>query len=304
MITLNNGGYIAEILPERGGNCIRLSKNGVEALRTPKNPDTFQTENPYLYGMPILFFPNRISGGQFAFDGRTYTLPVNEPATGCFLHGTLHETPFDIVSVTQETAVLRYTAATDAPYLTFPHAFTLDLKYTLSENGLHQQVTFRNDSDTNMPVALAHHTTFRIPFVSGGKAENVRLMLDTAEEYGRNMANYLPDGTKEQNHPLQAMLDAGTLCPADHTISRLYRMGCKHTMKLCDAVSGATVCYTAGDTYGYWMVYNGGNRDFICVEPQSWLSNAPNAPFDRSETGFDYLVPRETRTYDTQLSIL
>jgi len=303
MVTLKHGAYYAEILPERGGNCIRLSKNGIEALRTPQSPDTFRTDNPYLYGTPLLFFPNRISGGAFDFDGRTYTLPVNEPATGCFLHGTLHEEPFAIVEQTETTLRLQYTATKQKPYLMFPHAFTLELSYHLSDSGLAQTAVFRNDSDMPMPVALAFHTTFRIPFVPKGSPDTVRLTLDTAEEYGRNMANYLPDGTRYADHELQSMLDNGTLCPAAHTISRLYRMGSAHTMELQDRESGARIRYTAGDTYGYWMVYNGGNHDFLCVEPQSWLSNAPNAPFDRSETGFDALNPSETRTYTTNLSI-
>lgn len=303
MITLRHGAYLAEILPERGGNCIRLSKNGIEALRTPQSLDTFQTENPYLFGMPVLFIPNRISDGQFTFDGRTYTLPVNEPETGCFLHGTLHETPFSVTKQTEETLSLRYLATEGQPYLTFPHAFTLDLQYSLSNNGLQQTAVFRNDSDTRMPVALAFHTTFRLPFTPDSSPEHVLLKLDTDEEYGRNMANYLPDGTQYVNHALKAELDSGTLCPAQHTISRLYRMGDRHTMELRDTTTGTLIRYTAGSTYGYWMVYNGGNRDFFCVEPQSWLSNAPNAPFDRSKTGFDFLEPGETRTYETCMTI-
>ena len=75
------GDYTATIDLSAGANCIRLrnEKYGAALLREPpENPD-----NPYLYGMPVLFPVNRISGGRFRFQGREYVFPINEPATGC-----------------------------------------------------------------------------------------------------------------------------------------------------------------------------------------------------------------------------
>ncbi len=302
IIELKSGGYTAWILPERGGSCIRLSRFGAEALRTPSGADDYKAGR-FLWGTPILFFPNRISGGCFEFEGREYRFPINEGATGCFLHGTLHETPFETETQSREEAVLRYRATEENPYLTFPHAFTLTVQCRLSAAGLYQRAEFVNDSGQNMPVALAFHTTFRLPFTKSGKAEKVRLRLDTELEYGRNEKTFLPDGRVWQIYPDKQEMADGRYFPSEHTVSRLFRMGKRQEMQLTDPAAGVTVRYTAGSTYRYWMVYNGGHNDFLCVEPQSWLSNCPNAPFDRNQQGFDYLAPGEIRVYETNMSI-
>lgn len=301
-VELTAGGYTAWILPARGGSCIRLARLGAEALRTPKDLRTYREENPYLYGTPPLFPPNRISGGSFLFEGRRYRLPVNEAKTGCFLHGVLHETAFDVMSMNQCNVRLAYRATMEQPYLTFPHAFAVEMTYALDGEGLAQRVVFRNDSAENMPVALAFHTTFRIPFAQGGAPESVRLNLDTREEFSRD-PYFLPDGGVCLDSPLRQGLEGEGVTPCRHTISRLYRMGDRHEMTLTDLKQHLRIRYRAGKTYGFWMVYNGGSPDFLCVEPQSWLSNAPNAPFPREAIGFNFLKPGETRAYETMLSI-
>lgn len=302
MIELKAHGYTAWILPERGGSCVRLSRWGAEILRTPDSMADYEI-NPYMLGTPLLFFPNRISGGCFVFEGREYSLPVNEPATGCFLHGTLHATPFEVVERGENHATLRYVATPEKPYLTFPHAFTLTLEWLLEADGLHQTVSFRNDSALNMPVALAFHTTFRLPFTEEGQPEAVRMALDTSLEYSRNMANYLPDGGCTADYPDKEALAKGEYAPSAHAISRFFRMGDIKCMCLTDAAAGIRATYQAFAPYDYWMVFNGGAKNLICVEPQSWLSNCPNAPFPREEQGFDFIRPGEIRTYRTRMSI-
>ena len=301
-LELHAHGYTAVILPERGGSCVDLAKGDVHALRTPKSMTDYEG-NPFLYGTPLLFFPNRISGGSFDFEGRRYVLPMNEPATGCFLHGTLHETPFAVEQKWVDYVRLVYRAQKENLYLTFPHVFTLTLEWTLGEDGLHQRVIFLNESPENMPVALAFHTTFRIPFVPDSSPENVQLMLDVSCEYGRDMRTCLPNGYCWEDFSGKREMAAGSYIPAHHTISRLFRMGGRRKMRLIDRTKGAEISYRAGETYGYWMVYNGGSKEFLCVEPQSWLSNCPNAPFDRTAHGFVSIVPGEAYSYETVMSI-
>ena len=302
MIELLSHGYTAIINPLRGGSCIHLSRFGASILRTPKSEADYET-GPYFYGTPLLFFPNRISGGQFEFEGRTYTLPITEPDTGCFLHGTLHETPFEIVSQQADRVMLQYQATADAPYLSFPHAFTLRLLWKLDEHGLSQQVTFTNDSERNMPIALAFHTTFSLPFVQQSHADNITMQLDTSAEYSRNLKNYLPDGGFFADYPQKQELDEGTFHPGPCRMSRFFKMGERKELVLTDPVAGIKAAYQALQGYDYWMVYNGIAADFLSVEPQTWLSNCPNAPFPREQTGFAYLEPRQSRTYQTRLSI-
>lgn len=302
MIELQAFGYTAQIDPMRGGSCIKLSRFGADILRTPKSDADYET-GPFFYGTPMLFFPNRISGGQFEFEDRVYTLPINEPNTGCFLHGTLHETPFKLISQTTDSVALEYQATSQNPYLTFPHAFTITLTWKLNDEGLNQEVIFTNNSDMNMPVALAFHTTFALPFSKLSHTDAILMQLDTSIEYSRNMKNYLPDGRWATDYENKQEFDEGTFHPGPCRMSRFFKMGNRKELVLTDPIAGVKAKYQALHGYNYWMVYNGISADFLSVEPQSWLSNCPNAPFPREQTGFSYLMPGENRSYETRLCI-
>ncbi len=299
-----DGAYEAKILPARGANCISLCHipSGISVLRT-YDPDSFELDNPFLYGTPLLFPPNRIKGGRFTYEGREYALPVNEESTGCFLHGTLHETPFAVEEITESRILCRYVATADAPYLTYPHAFTLTVDCELKNDGLTQTVTVTNDSDKTMPVGLAFHTTFQMPFVKGGKVENIRMTLPVGEEYDRDMRDFSMTWEKVADTDFHTALANGEICPAEHTISRHFSRPRGAALRLTDTESGYSVVYDADDSFQYWMVYNGGNPDFLCVEPQTWINSAPHAPAKMGDVNIIGIQSGETRKFVTTMKV-
>ena len=283
-ITLSGGGYTAVIDPANGANCISLRHAGMGAhiLRECEG----EKDNPYLYGMPILFPANRIAGGVFEAEGRTYRFPINEPKTGCHLHGTLHETPVTVL--TRSACSVR--CRISSPYPDFPHAFSVDIAYTLSEAGLLQEVTVHNASEGAMPLMLGFHTTFALPFLTKGRAEDVTVLADVGEEIERNMETYLPTGRILSEDGVTRAFLAGDFSPTEHAISRHYRAKDAGRIVLTDGVLGVRLVYENSDNYPFRLFYNGGARDFLCLEPMTAMANAPNAPFPRGETGF-FLLP-------------
>lgn len=304
-IHISAHGYEAEILPERGANLVSLTRPalGLSSVRTPASIETFVNENPYLWGAPLLFPPNRISEAQFVFEGRTYILPMNEPAIGNFIHGIMHELPMACVEQTTDHALFLFRATAEQPYMTFPHAFTLRMTFMLKEDGLHHCITVTNDSALNMPFALGFHTTFALPFVKYGRVEDVILQLGVGDEIVRNMDTFLPTGEIIADSPMRQSLLHGDLHPCEHTISRHFAMDSSHEMRLIDNARRVQLIYRAQPPYAYWMVYNGGSKDLICVEPQTWINNCPNSPFDREKTGFRFLAPNESCTCETRLTL-
>ncbi len=306
IITLRSpdGAYEAKILPARGANCISLTHapSGISALRT-YDPDTFEPDNPFLYGTPLLFPPNRIKGGTFTYEGRKYTLPINEEATGCFLHGTLHETPFAVTETTESTVTCVYQATEAVPYLTYPHAFTLSVHYDLTNNGLTQTVSITNNSGLTMPVGLAFHTTFQMPFVKGGKVENIRMTLPVGEEYDRDMTDFSMTWETVTDPDFHKALSEGEATPAAQFISRHFSRPQGAALRLTDTESGYSVVYDADDSFKYWMVYNGGNADFLCVEPQTWINSAPQAPEKMGDVNIIGIAAGETRNFVTVMKV-
>lgn len=296
------GDYTAKINVTRGGNCISLrnTKYGCRLLREPDYEKGI--DNPYLYGMPILFPVNRISGGCFTFEGRTYTFPINEEATNCFLHGTLHETPFAILEQEENRILLSYQATEENPYLAFPHAFEIRMEYCLSEEGMRHEVEVRNQSAENMPVFIGFHTTFNIPFREGAKVEEQQVKVACAEEFERNMEVYLPTGRILEHDEISRSLAEGTFVP-DRAISRHYRMAGDGVMSITDNGTGMTVVYENSPDLGYRLIYADG-KEFICLEPQTCIADCANAPFPREEVGFLYVKPGKAKRFWSKISFV
>lgn len=295
------GDWQAEIDTCRGANCISLKnlRYGVSLLREP--PANEEPDNPYLYGMPILFPVNRIEGGVFFFEGRRYAFPVNEPATGCHLHGELHKTPFDVISCDEGFISCRY-RADDREYLGFPHSFEVLQEYELREDGLYHSVTVTNLSESNMPVFLGFHTTFNTLLAKDSKAENMRVLVDISEEYERNMEiNYLPTGRRLPFDAVSCSLSRGTYKPFDERMSRHYRGNGR--MSITDIGNGLSAVYEADEKFGFRLIYNGGSEGYICLEPQTCLANCQNSPFPREEVGFDFLGVGEGKTYRSKIFV-
>lgn len=296
------GEYSASINVSRGANCISLRHGGYGArILREASYDGGELDNPYLYGMPILFPVNRISGGCFSFEGREYVFPINEPSTNCHLHGELHRASFSVLEQSGERIVCSFRADKENPYLEFPHEFEVMIEYSLSSEGFHQKNTVHNLSDENMPCMLGFHTTFNSLFAGSGRTE---VGAEIAEEYERNMKNYLPTGEKPDFDEVSEALLAGSFSPLGRPISRHYRAKSGGRLWIRNADKALRVVYENDEKLGFRLIYNGGADEYICLEPQTCLANAPNSPFDRSEAGFGYVPPHKEITYHSRIYIM
>ena len=93
------GGYEAIMIPQVGANVVKLSHktSGVEILRTPtqEEVETFKGR-PQVFGLPLLFPPNRIEDGTYSFDGRRYQYPITIPDQHNYHHGIIKSQPFTV----------------------------------------------------------------------------------------------------------------------------------------------------------------------------------------------------------------
>lgn len=299
-ISIHCGDWFAVIDTEHGANCISLrnEKHGAKLLREP--PISHKLDNPYLYGMPILFPVNRIESGKFEFEGRKYIFPINEPATNCHLHGELHRTAFELTEKSDSKIKCRYFAIKNKPYLSFPHEFEIVMEYELKDDGFYHTVTVTNLSEQNMPLFLGFHTTFNTLFAEGSRPENIRVFANISEEYERNMqVNYLPTGEKPSFDAVSMALSEGTYKPFEEKVSRHYRG--QGSMSITDIDKRLRMVYENDEKYGFRLIYNGGSDGYICLEPQTCLAGCQNSPFSREEAGFDFLKIGESKTYRSKI---
>lgn len=306
LLTLKGGGYEAIFTPEYGANCISLVHlaSGARLLRSPQTLEEFKNV-PYLYGMPMLFPPNRIADGRFIFDGKIYQFPVNEPSRNAFLHGTLYQTPFEVEELTEDRLILIYRVRKDNLYYAYPNAFDLRVEYVLNEAGLTQKVKVVNHSPVSMPIGVGFHTAFPIPFMPEGKPCDIRICGNLGAEYTRNPDRMLTIWEPVADSEDKKRIVEGTFCPAGRPISEQYLCGDDRTMRICDVRSGRAIVYELSENYVSWLIWKEAQSDFVCIEPQSWLVNAPNAPRPE-DAGLKAVAPNEsiefsTRTYLSNL---
>ena len=281
------------VLAETGGNLIRLRHRalGLDILRTPPSHRAFE-EKPQVWGLPLLFPPNRIADGRFTWNGRAYALPVNEPARNNRLHGFLHARPWQLERLPDGlAATCRFTA--DALW---PHPFTARVEYVFTQYIAYQHITFINTGSEPMPFLFGQHSAFRLPRPDS----SIRVTL--APERFEMDARWLPTGRRL---PMpQRRFDNRSGAVSCHAEILPDGKGFRGAVIEHPSL-GAAVVYEVDANYRFWVLWNdGGRRRFFCTEPQTCAVNAPNAQPRLGETGLRGLAPGESLTLETSLRVV
>lgn len=307
-IEFEAGGYQATLVPEVGANLIRLynTEKGVDILHTPA-ADEVQTflNRPQIFGMPLLFPPNRIEDGTYTFNGKTYQYPITIPAQNNYHHGNIKSLPFTVTKTEQGDGFVLVEASyfsnsfNNSIYQYFPHEFECRMSFRLSSSGLEHTVTFINMSDDAMPLGVGYHTPIMVPFTTDGNPDDYRLRLSVGKiwelsERGLPTGNLLelspatsllrsPKGMKPTGAPMEwAMTDESI-----EVDGKPY-----HGAIMTDTASGIAVFYETDAEINHWTFWNnGGNVNWACPEPQTWAINAPNLKMDPSITGMQSVAP-------------
>ena len=275
-ITLKCGLWQANICPRLGGNIIGLTYCGEDILRPLENEDDLKI-NPYLWGAPILMPANRTKAGKFNFEGREYTLPLNEPAHGNNLHGSVLYQCFETVESDENHAVLRLVDRDRASY-PFPYAMTVT--YSLTEDGLSADYEIENIGAGNMPLTFCLHTTFVEP-------DSFTCPIDMCQEKD---SHHIPTGRYVELNELERGI-AGSSLSKGLVISGYYR-ACGNKARIGDFK------YSVSDNFDHWIFYNGaGKSGYLCVEPQCGKVNGLNM-----DDGHRVLAPLEKIRFETKIT--
>jgi aldose 1-epimerase len=312
-ILLKHGAYTAVVLPRIGGNLVSLrdDERNYQFIREPQGADWEAfIQRPMVHGIPVLFPPNRYDGGKFEFDGRSYSLPVNESSTGNHLHGFVYQYPWEVVSVSsteQESAVtvsLRFDEG-HPDFIYFPHRCTLSLTYSLSDEGLKQVFEAVNEGEQAMPFMLGFHTSVNAPFASGSTPEDLECGLSIGQRWELD-ERMLPTGQALPLSEGEQRLAAGKGNPYFEGLDNHYSAAASaaNGMTLYDRVANATFVYEVGQEYKHWMVYNAAaNGSFFCPEPQTGMVNAPNVTLPEDTTGIIRLEPGQKWSGTTRMYV-
>lgn len=256
---LSRGAWTAAIHPERGAQVLSLRYNGRPVLREPDALAALDAE-PMLYGIPFLFPPNRVAGGRFVFDGKSYELPLNESARNNHIHGLFAGAVFTVA----ESGPSHLTTKLENTGEAFSFPCRVIMRDRLGEDGFCRETEIENTGTTDMPVEMGFHTTFAAPGA-------FQVPLDQRWETDER---FLPTGRLVSLDSKEQDIVAG--CgPRGSRVSGFYTAQAGSVGRL--ARIGAFY-YQVSEEFTDWVLFSRDGESWVCVEPQSGPVNQLNHP--------------------------
>ncbi len=274
-------------LPGFGGTLIELfhRPSATQLLRVPSGPEVLAQE-PYVYGMPLLFPAGRIAGGICRVGNTVWHWPQNDSAGPNHLHGFLWNTPFDRGVESAPGHVRFMLAASTAAHLQemMGQPLSVSVEYTVGTS-VEIAVEVRNLGDGFVPFGLGFHMNVLLE-----RPWTVRLPEGKEWVMGRDLmptGEFWPAG-----HALQG-LDSGRPA-ADLVCDTCYRVTGPglNQVQLCDPDGRLRARLTCSPPFTQWVFYRPRlDSNFLSVEPYTWVHNAPNLPLSPEVTGMARLEP-------------
>lgn len=271
---IKKGDWEARILPETGANPVTLTYKGENVFRPLEDIEVLKI-NPFLWGSPILIPANRTDGGKFTFDGKEYTLPLNEARLNNNLHGRMYELDFKTERVDEATVVSTYSNKGEA----FPFPFDIKVTATVDEGGFSRRFEITNTGNTDMPLTFALHTTF---------VENGEIKVPLGRAHRRN-ERHIPLYYGDLNEMEQSITKG--VSPHGLVISGYFT-------SVGNVAHIGPYTLTVSENFDHWIMYNNdGYQGYICVEPQAGRSNGLN------DGGYIRLGAGKTEVFTTRVAL-
>jgi aldose 1-epimerase len=232
-------------------------------------------------GQLLVPWPNRIEDGSYEFAGRTYQLPLNEPARQNAIHGLVRWSNWSIAERAADRVAFEHVLY---PQPGYPFALELRVEYSLSDDGLSVRTEATNAGSEAAPYGAGSHPYLAVDqdVVDGVELRVPAATVLVADERG------LPVGSAAVADEGLDYREARPIGPAvlDHCFTDVER----DADGRAEVRLGATTLW-ADESYPYLMVFTGDPlpdvaRRSVAVEP---MTCAPNA--FRSGEGLIRLEP-------------
>ncbi|MFM9280471.1 aldose 1-epimerase [Paenibacillus jiagnxiensis] len=294
------------LLPRLGNNVISMRDNinGREILRKPAEEDlSFYLQKPYHFGIPMLIPPGRIRGGHFVYDQVEYQFDRNT-ANDNHIHG-LHRTQAWCVSDIEEdddscSITTEFLTDNDENWMRqFPVPLRLEMVFRLEGSSFSQTLKVAHRGETAVPFGIGYHTWFLLD----GEPERWSIKLPVNGIYAMD-EQLLSTGEVEELGAL-AQLPEGISLKGLNLDTPL-RAASGQAVALLARDDGYSIKYSADEQFfKHWVLYTKGEADqFLCIEPYTWLPDAPNLKQGNDFTGLIRLEPGQTIDLNTRLEIV
>lgn len=294
----SQSGSFARIAVNRGFNCYEF-----KAVVGGRVVDVLDSEpgfengagRPSGNGIPVLFpFPNRIAGGRFKWTGKDYYIPAEVAPydrTGNAIHGFCIDVPWRVVEQTESSATGEFQLSVDAPNRRslWPADCIIRLKYSVVGAKLRTDIEVINPDSQPLPFGFGTHSYFKVPLAAGSKASDclafapVRDCWDLTECLPSGRRLPIPDGLDligGQRFGVRPLDNGFGVLPSDEIVCELR-----------DTTAGLRVRQTTPGHYPELVIYTPPQRDSICFEPYTCMTDAINLEAQGTSAGWLVLEP-------------
>jgi len=318
-VLLETNVYEAIIIPSVGANLVKLynKEKKVNILRTPASDEmeTFLTR-PQVFGVPLLFPPNRIEDGKYSFAGKDYEFTITIPAQNNYHHGIIKSQTFTVTRTRFSDDAVELEASffsnrvNDAIFVNFPHDFVCKIRFILTDNELTHIVSFTNNGNEPMPIGVGFHTPIRLPFMENTDKSDYKLRLSAGKRWELSERSLpteklLDLSAEESNLRNEGMTVTGKPIEIALTDEAIMENGKPyHGAILTNIKENISVYYEVDSQFKHWTLWNnGGEVDWVCPEPQTWAINAPNLRLPRDITGLQAVGAGKTWSGTTRFYV-
>ena len=278
---------VVSIAPSIGNNAYEMKVSGKNVFWFPYESVADFAAAPKLCGNPFLApWANRVDGDGFYANRKYYRFNdklgnIRRDGNQFPIHGLLLYAPqWEVVSLEADESGARVTSR--LPFsryaelvAQFPFAHTTEMTYQLREGALEVRTRILNEGAQTMPLSVGYHPYFQLH-----DAPRDRWTVTLAAERIWNLSETLiPTG---QTHPVTDLFPTPQAISLkeqflDHVFGALVRDASDQAVF---SVHGKNekIEVVYGPNYRAAVIYAplGDNRDFICFEPMSGITNAFN----------------------------
>jgi aldose 1-epimerase len=286
LVLNNRNGDFAHIDLSLGAALTQLNLNGQDVIKYPLKDG----EPKKGYPSAILFpFPNRVKDGKYTFEGKEYSLEMNDLEAHNAIHGLVAFETFELISRTPSKIVAKYVYKGLNEGYPFP--FEIKVIYQLKESSLLFNVEVTNSGSGNMPYGFGWHPYFGFDGTSIGE------MTLKAPKRRRMELNerYIPTGEYEVEKAQIINLKNNIL----DNVFAIEKEGSESEVTLRFKKKKLIVSQKTGkNKLNYMVLYIPPSRNCIAIEPQSCNTNAFN-----NDEGLLILASGKKNKFDISVSV-
>lgn len=290
-----------EIWPALGFNAYRWQVGVQELLY--RSPQFFSEKKPTRTGLPVLFpFPNRIRDGRFAWEGKTYSLPANDPAKKNAIHGFATGRAWRVVDLGADAGSAWITGefhgCLDAPetLTQWPADYRLRVTYRLFDRVLRVEADADNSDTKALPFGVGYHPYFSLTPFGGPQA-----IVTVGASKRWELADNLPTGKLldlDELHDLRhgqsySALQLDDVMTGLHAFAYDQQDHLGLTGVIQHPAGTAMLTLWTSATFRELVLFTPPHREAICLEPYTCTTDAINLSARGIESGLQILQPGE-----------